>query len=827
MIPLELHYTSAEQGLGGSPGFQFVKLSPGLDPGICRQIESLLAYEPPRTAPSQPTPAQIADFPIALSHTLLADGAAVLCNATYTGTDYSGRFGNFYAHALYLPGGPGDLGTTLPIDTWGSPSWRTTLSAAGLPAAHSMEPGVLIARDVLLAFTSERRDQLAAVLTDIMNSFGRHRRQVILAEDDAATVALWIATACHSLPRPLAQRLTFTTYTRRPYHASQQVVGIMPGADFAFTHTDLTARYRVHAQPGQASPPTEPATWAVTAAALWLAGRPELFDEAYAGVTVRGDDPGEVWPDTLTGQLAATALAAGADLPQAAVAAAVAWATANVGARRNGWFWPDLAAGIAGSPDSVPLADLARLCQRADALHPPDVTAPLLAAYLSRLPAEIAKDAAPDPGAIGWIVGRLHRDPDLARVAGVREPLQAALSGDVRIRQALLLLRIADAAGIEDPGRVGETVLGPALLAGGESAAEVAAFLRDTANAGLRTRVLDFLEDAARGSDGRAAARLVSGVASHWLASADLSDFPLLGTATRLAAAGSPGTMAAFRHAAGLLPADGPYGLRYAYGLTWPDQPPTLREACELASGEEALRVLEIPGAAETFVRLIRDAPVIGPEAIRLASLLRTQITPRDPRDRPLLDLVAMTGRLRAAAAQPGDAGLAQEMPRTALHLLAAWPYSGPPRDAAATALLALLTEPSRLENGGPVARAELQALVASGAADLIAAFAERVRVILPDGLTRSPRLHANCFVIWRLEHGRPGDEAWPAVRDSLMADLLAPAARRMDDTTRQQTARLIAEQSPGLSNEWLQLIQPRGPMARLSLSRFLYRRTQ
>ena len=67
MTLLELHYTSAEQGLGGSPGFQFVQLSAGLDPGVCRQVESLLAYEPPRTAPSQPTQAQIADFPVALN----------------------------------------------------------------------------------------------------------------------------------------------------------------------------------------------------------------------------------------------------------------------------------------------------------------------------------------------------------------------------------------------------------------------------------------------------------------------------------------------------------------------------------------------------------------------------------------------------------------------------------------------------------------------------------------------------------------------------------------------------------------------------------------
>ena len=254
MTLLELHYTSAEQGLGGSPGFQFVQLSPGLDPGVCRQVESLLAYEPPRTAPSQPTQAQIADFPVSLSHTLLTGGAAVLCRAAYTGTDYSGRFGNFYAHALYLPGGPGDLGAVLPIDTWESVSWRTQPPVAGISAAPSMEPGGAITRETLLAFTSQRRGQLAAVLTDIMNSFGRHGLQVVLAEDQADGVARWIAVACRSLPRTLARRLTFTTYTRRPYQSSQQVIGIMPGADFSFTHAELSVQYRVHAGPERSSP---------------------------------------------------------------------------------------------------------------------------------------------------------------------------------------------------------------------------------------------------------------------------------------------------------------------------------------------------------------------------------------------------------------------------------------------------------------------------------------------------------------------------------------------------------------------------------------------
>jgi GTPase-associated protein 1, C-terminal domain/GTPase-associated protein 1, N-terminal domain type 2/GTPase-associated protein 1, middle domain len=827
MTLLELHYTSAEQGLGGSPGFQFVQLSPGLDPGVCRQVESLLAYEPPRTAPSQPTQAQIADFPVSLSHTLLTGGAAVLCRAAYTGTDYSGRFGNFYAHALYLPGGPGDLGAVLPIDTWESVSWRTQPPVAGISAAPSMEPGGAITRETLLAFTSQRRGQLAAVLTDIMNSFGRHGLQVVLAEDQADGVARWIAVACRSLPRALARRLTFTTYTRRPYQSSQQVIGILPGADFSFTHAELSVQYRVHAAPERSSPPAEPMSWAATAAAIWLDGRPELFDEAYADVFVPDGSPDEAWTDTLTGQLAATALAAGTELPQPATIAAVTWATAHAETQPTRQFWLDLAAGVARSSGQIPASDLGRLCRQADAFQPADVTALLLTAYLSRLPGEIAQDAALDTSTIRWVTERLRRNPYLVQDVGVGDRLQAAFAPELPVSRALLLLEIADVAGIDNLGRAAETMLGPALLADGAAAAEVADFLNSTADRSLRTRVLDFLEDAARKSSGRAAARLVRGAGRAWLLTADLSDFQLLGTAATLASENGPSRVTTFRRAATLLSASGPEDLGYAYGLVWPDQPPSPAEAGELLSGEFALPVWEIPDTAEAFIDLIRHARVIDPEIIRLAERLQMRINPPDPIDRTLLELVTTTGLLRKAVRQPGDAGLAREVPRAMLALLAAWPSPGPPRDAAVDALLTLLVAPGRIEQADTSQQAELHELAVSGDSGLIAAFAERAGQSLAGELTGSPQLHANCFIMWRLEYGRSGDEVWPATRSSLMNDLLAPAARKMDDTSRQMTFGIIEKVMPGLGNEWLQLTQPRGPMTRLPWSRFRSRRTQ
>ena len=81
-----------------------------------------------------------------------------------------------------------------------------------------------------------------------------------------------------------------------------------------------------------------------------------------------------------------------------------------------------------------------------------------------------------------------------------------------------------------------------------------------------------------------------------------------------------------------------------------------------------------------------------------------------------------------------------------------------------------------------------------SGDKDLIAAFAERAEQDLAGELIGSPKLHANCFILWRLEYGRSGDQVWPTTRSNLMTGLLAPTARKMDHTSRQMTFGIIEE---------------------------------
>ncbi|NEE53630.1 hypothetical protein G3M55_54650, partial [Streptomyces sp. SID8455] len=51
---------------------------------------------------------------------------------------------------------------------------------------------------------------------------------VVLVERQNADVARWLGLAAVTLPRDSVERLTFTTYTRRPGSSALRVVGALP-----------------------------------------------------------------------------------------------------------------------------------------------------------------------------------------------------------------------------------------------------------------------------------------------------------------------------------------------------------------------------------------------------------------------------------------------------------------------------------------------------------------------------------------------------------------------------------------------------------------------
>ncbi|MET9610765.1 GTPase-associated protein 1-related protein, partial [Streptomyces sp. NPDC006512] len=322
----QVHYAGAPDGPPGlrGTGSRFTAVTPGVPAALLREAERLIGYEPPEDAPPRPTEEQLASFPVALSLSTLSDGSRLLARTVCTGADPddpAGRPGGFHAHAVHLPGpdGSGAVQGALPITAWGSPQWasRTPPGGPPPPLAKVPAPGRHDAA-ALAAFVAARGPWLEGFFADVRRlGTDPGAPRIVLVEPDSGDVARWVMLACSVLPHRRGQWLTFTTYTRRPERAPQQLIGVRPGGDGRLAGAEQ--RYRIHAParepaPAGSAPSAHP--WARTAARVWLAGRPQLFAE----VRRLPGDPYDAGP------LAALALAAGIPLDAPARAKAADWA---------------------------------------------------------------------------------------------------------------------------------------------------------------------------------------------------------------------------------------------------------------------------------------------------------------------------------------------------------------------------------------------------------------------------------------------------------------------------------------------------------------------
>ena len=130
----QLFYTSCEHGLGGYGGYQFNAITSGVPPDVLREVEERTVYEPPPwlAGPDRDEPGA---YPVAFSHgTSDATGASVTSHVVFTGTDYSGRPGNYFVHALVTSTPEQDFGALLPAELWGAAFWQSTPFGGYRPA---------------------------------------------------------------------------------------------------------------------------------------------------------------------------------------------------------------------------------------------------------------------------------------------------------------------------------------------------------------------------------------------------------------------------------------------------------------------------------------------------------------------------------------------------------------------------------------------------------------------------------------------------------------------------------------------------------------------
>jgi hypothetical protein len=245
----QLYYTSCENGLGGYGGYQFNAITSGVSAAVMREVEDRTVYEPPSWLLADPCPDEPEAYPIAFSHgTSEATGAAITAQVVFTGTDYSGRPGNYFAHALVTGTPEEDFGPLLPVELWGAELWHTSpVDGTELPPLPGPPPPGAIDRPGVQAFLDARGAD--GVLPGLLTAVGRAMagdRPVLVASHDVSENIWWIAAISYLLGEHLGHRMTFTTYSHRPGYSRYHLTGILPetlppSADSSFQLFDLTA----------------------------------------------------------------------------------------------------------------------------------------------------------------------------------------------------------------------------------------------------------------------------------------------------------------------------------------------------------------------------------------------------------------------------------------------------------------------------------------------------------------------------------------------------------------------------------------------------------
>jgi GTPase-associated protein 1 len=337
----QLYYTSCDNGLGGYGGYQFNAITPGVSAAVMREVEDRTVYEPPGWLLSDPCPDEPEAYPIAFSHgTSEATGAAITARVVFTGTDYSGRPGNYFAHALVTGTPEQDFGPLLPAELWGAELWQASpVDGSDLPALPGPPPRGPIDRPGVQAFLDARRAD--GVLPELLTAVGRAMagdRPVLVASHDVSENIWWIAAISYLLGEHLGHRMTFTTYSHRPGYSRYHLTGILPetlppSADASFQLFDLATGQT----PGGGVHPLAAilaSTGVMAAAGLWrqamvlASGAEESLDDwlppvaAAAGLLGQGLSPAET--DAVAGWLLGAAGWMPAQLADAVLGVALA-----------------------------------------------------------------------------------------------------------------------------------------------------------------------------------------------------------------------------------------------------------------------------------------------------------------------------------------------------------------------------------------------------------------------------------------------------------------------------------------------------------------------
>lgn len=291
MKALQLHYTSCRRGQSGNAGFQTRTLSEGIRPDEQREIERRGVYRPPRDARQDPSPEDIGrEFPRALRCYALESGRLAITRSSYVGRDYSGRWGNFFAHTLVFEDGASPA--LWPIDLYEWDGWKDGLAPeedneetpptlpttdfTGVPPAESFRFEEL--RDFLRE-EPDRCDLLARMGRAVLLS--RADSRAVVVRDTPIHGLYWIACLQKLFPPLHAAALTSSTYQDDP-RGCAAINATTGETDFTFEETERRFRfYEFDLTTGTHSEVAEAADDYPAVAARWMAENPGRLQRFY------------------------------------------------------------------------------------------------------------------------------------------------------------------------------------------------------------------------------------------------------------------------------------------------------------------------------------------------------------------------------------------------------------------------------------------------------------------------------------------------------------------------------------------------------------------
>ncbi len=268
MGALQLYYTSCRKGLSGGAGFQTRAASAGVSSDEQRLIERRGIYRPPRDLQAELDPGELQDlvhqmsersplevfrlrFPKAFRSFALDSRRQAVLLSCYVGQDYSGRWGNYFTHALIVD----DLAGHWPIDLYEWDGWKQALaegedteeSPPPLPAADldAVVPSPSFAFEELAEFLREEPDHrrhLAAMLRAVM--LRRETSRPLVIRDSEISGLYWIACIQKAFPAACQRHLGCSSYQFDP--GSCLAVNATTGAtDFLFNDEERRFQFFV------------------------------------------------------------------------------------------------------------------------------------------------------------------------------------------------------------------------------------------------------------------------------------------------------------------------------------------------------------------------------------------------------------------------------------------------------------------------------------------------------------------------------------------------------------------------------------------------------